>query len=89
MKHYNITISGKVQGVFFRNHTLEKAQQLGIMGLVRNEANGDVYCEAEGEEAAMEQFIQWCHEGSPKAVVANVKVEEGELRYFGVFEIHR
>jgi acylphosphatase len=89
MKHYNIRISGRVQGVFFRKHTVEKALELGVKGFVRNEANGDVYCEAEGEELVLEQFVQWCHQGSPMSIVKDVKVEEGELHHFSVFEIQR
>ena len=87
MKHYNITISGKVQGVFFRKYTQEKAQQLSIKGFVRNEPTGDVYCEAEGEE--VHTFVQWCHQGSPNAVVTQVKVVEASLKGFTSFEIQR
>jgi acylphosphatase len=50
-KHFNIRISGRVQGVFFRASTKAKAEELGISGFVQNEPDGSVYIEAEGEEA--------------------------------------
>lgn len=89
MKHYNIRISGKVQGVFFRKYAVEKALEIGVKGFVRNEPNGDVYCEAEGEELLLEAFVQCCHQGSPMSDVKDVKVEEAEFRYFSGFEIQR
>lgn len=45
-----MTVSGKVQGVGFRYTTKMVADQLGVLGIVRNEDNGDVYIEAQGEE---------------------------------------
>lgn len=57
MKHYNITVSGKVQGVFYRASTKEKAEQLGIKGFVRNQSDGTVYIEAEGEVSQLDAFI--------------------------------
>lgn len=53
-----MTVSGKVQGVGFRYMTKIVADQLGIMGIVRNEANGDVYIEAQGNNDAMIKFIE-------------------------------
>ncbi|MEG0285670.1 MAG: acylphosphatase [Vagococcus sp.] len=53
-----MTVSGKVQGVGFRYTTKMVADQLGILGIVRNEPNGDVYIEAQGEEQAMLAFIE-------------------------------
>jgi acylphosphatase len=89
MKHYNITISGRVQGVFFRKYTVDEALKLGLKGFVINHANGDVYCEAEGEEAVLKQFVEWCHKGSPLSKVTTVEVTEGELTFFESFVIAR
>ena len=89
MKHYNITISGKVQGVFFRKYTVDEATKLGLKGFVNNRPNGDVYCEAEGEEAVLKQFVEWCHKGSPLSKVTMVEVTEGELKLFESFVIAR
>lgn len=87
MKHINITISGRVQGVWFRKYTERKANELGIKGFVRNETNGNVYVEAEAERAVLDKFIAWCHVGSPLSSVKEVKWEEGEMKGFEGFGI--
>ncbi len=87
LKHLNITISGRVQGVWFRKYTESKANELGIKGFVRNEANGNVYVEAEAEQAVLDKFIAWCYVGSPLSSVKEVKWEEGEIRGFKAFSI--
>jgi acylphosphatase len=85
----NIKINGRVQGVFFRASTQKKARELGICGFVRNEKDGSVYIEAEGEKEAMERFILWCHEGPPGAKVNKVKAINNSPRGFKNFEIQR
>jgi len=72
MQHVNIKISGKVQGVFYRQSAQKKARELGITGWVRNEEDGTVYVEAEGEEQDLEKFIKWCRKGSGGASVSNL-----------------
>jgi acylphosphatase len=89
LKHYNITVTGKVQGVFFRVYTEEEAKKLGLKGFVQNEANGDVYMEAEGEEEQLKRLIEWCETGSPKSTVKEVKISEGEIKNFSDFIIKR
>lgn len=89
MKHLTIWVIGKVQGVFFRASTKEKADELGLKGLVRNEWDGSVYIEAEGEEELVNQFTAWCREGPPRAKVEEVIIREGELKNFSRFEIQR
>ena len=76
MKRLKITIEGRVQGVFFRDSTKNKAAELGICGCVSNQPNGGVYIEAEGEGAALEQFTQWCHQGPEWARVDKVEIVE-------------
>lgn len=89
MKHLNITVSGKVQGVFYRAFTQQEAQRLKLKGFVRNQPNGDVYIEAEGEEHVLNEFVNWCKKGSPNAVVKAVKATEGDLKKFSEFSIDR
>ena len=50
MEHWNFRISGKVQGVFFRDSTQTEADRLGLKGIIRNESDGTVYAEVEGKE---------------------------------------
>ncbi len=72
---YKIVVFGIVQGVGFRYHTLRMAQQLNIRGFVRNEKNGSVYIEAEGEKQNLDEFIKWCKEGPGYASVTNVEID--------------
>lgn len=88
-KHFTIRITGKVQGVFFRASAHDVARQLSITGFVRNEPDGSVYIEAEGDEEKLEKFITWCKKGPPRAVVEDVRVAEGPLVYFKSFIIER
>lgn len=89
MKHLTIRVSGKVQGVFFRASTKEKADVLAVKGFVRNEPNGDVYIEAEGEEVALHEFEAWCQQGPPRASVSNIDVHTGEIKNFTDFTVQR
>ena len=87
MKHINIKVKGKVQGVFFRASTKAVADQMGIKGLVRNEKDGSVYIEAEADETFLDMFVEWCNEGPDKSVVENVEISEGELKNYRNFEV--
>jgi acylphosphatase len=86
-KHLNIWVSGKVQGVFFRASTKEKADEVGIKGIVRNEGDGSVYIEAEGEENQLKTFTDWCKQGPSRASVTDCKIEQAELKHFTTFTI--
>jgi acylphosphatase len=87
MKHINIKITGKVQGVFFRASTKAVADQIGVKGFVKNEKDGSVYVEAEGLATFLEMFLEWCHHGPDKAIVEKIEVTEGELKNFNNFEV--
>ena len=89
MKHFNITVSGKVQGVFYRQTTVETGTRLGLNGFVRNESNGNVYIEAEGTEEGLNKFLSWCKKGPVHAEVAEVQFSEGQFRNFSGFCIKR
>ncbi len=69
-----IRVRGRVQGVFFRDSARRKAKKFGIQGIARNERDGSVIIEAEGEEHALQQFIAWCRKGPPFARVDAVDV---------------
>lgn len=87
MRHYNIRVSGKVQGVWFRKFTQLKAQELDVKGFVRNEADGSVYIEAEGMDDAFKLFIPFCNQGPESASVEHLSIEEGEVVSFQEFII--
>ena len=66
-------IHGRVQGVFFRASTQEKAIELGLTGWVRNIADGKVELLAEGEKEKLEKLIDWCRIGPKHAQVMDVE----------------
>lgn len=74
-----IAISGQVQGVGFRYHAQDKAREFGLAGFVRNEEDGTVRIEAQGEEASVRALIEWCKSGSLFTRVDDVKCEWGDL----------
>jgi acylphosphatase len=80
----HIKIYGRVQGVFFRSYTCDKANELGISGWVANESDGSVGIMAEGPDNQMEDFIAWCHSGPSTARVEKVEVQPEP--YSGEFE---
>ena len=53
---HQIIVTGKVQGVWFRDSTLKKAHELGVKGFVKNQPDGSVYIEAEGTPSAIKEF---------------------------------
>jgi acylphosphatase len=85
----NILISGRVQGVYFRRFTKNKAQALGVNGTVRNREDGRVEIVAQAEADILEPFILWCHKGPITARVDRVELVEmqGQEDKFSTFEI--
>ncbi len=70
----HVLISGRVQGVWFRVNTKQKAEQLGLKGWVRNTDNGCVEAVFQGDEKKVNEMINWCHQGPPLAKVEKVDV---------------
>ena len=73
MPAVQLNIYGEVQGVFFRATAQSVAQRLGITGWIKNTNEGFVQALAVGDENALHQFIEWCHQGPEKSKV--IKVE--------------
>ena len=88
-KHVNIKVYGRVQGVFFRASAKTKADELGIVGFVRNENDESVYVEAEGEEENLKQFVAWCGKGPKYAIIERVEVKDDEIKSFDNFVVMR
>ncbi|MFW8600068.1 acylphosphatase [Desulfobacterota bacterium M19] len=65
-------ISGRVQGVYFRAETVDKARQLGLCGWVRNRSDGKVETEIQGEETEVKRLLNWLHKGPPLSAVSGV-----------------
>lgn len=82
----HLAISGRVQGVGFRFYMERKARELGILGWVRNRRDGSVESVVQGEPGTVEAIINWARRGPSSAVVAEVRVSEGEGE-FAQFEV--
>lgn len=75
-----VLVSGSVQGVFFRQQTLEQAQRLGVAGWVRNLPDGRVEAEFQGSPDAVEELVAFCRRGPRGAEVSDVEVTNRDLR---------
>lgn len=84
-----IRVSGKVQGVWFRKYTSEKALELGLTGWVRNESDGSVLIVACGDPEQLSAFLAWCRQGSPRSRVDHVDVKYQEPENWTSFMIQR
>ncbi len=76
----HLFVSGRVQGVFFRQSTLIEAQNLGVTGWVRNLIDGRVEAVFEGEEHAVKMLVNYCRQGPPFARVTNLDVIFGPFK---------
>ena len=84
----HIFIYGDVQGVFFRRSARSKADELGVVGLIRNRKDGLVEAIAQGPKTKVDAFIKWCKKGPPFAKVEKVEVEwKKNLEDFEEFEV--
>ena len=83
----HVHVSGNVQGVFYRANTRDTARELDVDGWVRNLKDGRVEAVFEGPEQAVEELIDWCHEGSPAADVSAVDVEYEQPKGLDGFEV--
>ncbi|MDH3263199.1 MAG: acylphosphatase [Paracoccaceae bacterium] len=73
-----VRVTGRVQGVWFRAWTRERAEALGLRGWVRNEADGSVAALIAGPEAAVARMLGELGQGPPAAAVARVEAEDAE-----------
>mgnify|MGYP001563506732 FL=1 len=76
-----LKIYGQVQGVFFRESTCRKAQQLGITGWVRNCRDGSVEAMIQGMPEAVGAMIEWARTGPERARVERVEISAGSGEY--------
>lgn len=83
----DVTVTGMVQGVFFRARCADEAARLGVRGWVRNEYDGSVRAHFEGREDAVRALVAWCHRGSPRALVERVEVEEVASQHLTGFDV--
>ena len=87
MYRKRVIVSGAVQGVFFRDTCRATAAAQGVHGWVRNLPDNSVEAVFEGETGAVEQLVDWAHEGPPTAGVEHVEVYGEEPEGLDGFEI--
>ncbi len=84
----HVAVSGRVQGVSFRDATRQEAERLGLSGWVRNTEDGNVEAVFEGDPDAVNQMVEWCKSGPSSADVEDVSTEKetpsGDLSSFEV-----
>jgi acylphosphatase len=82
-----VTVSGEVQGVFFRDTCARRARAEDVVGWVRNRADGRVEAWFQGDAQAVENMVTWCRQGPPRAEVADVAVVDVEPASLSAFRI--
>lgn len=87
MKSYKYILKGKVQGVYFRATTKQKADDLGVKGIVKNLPNGAVHVEAEASSEILLKFEEYLHSDPKNAKVNSLEKEEIEYKNYTSFEI--
>jgi acylphosphatase len=84
-RRVRVIVTGRVQGVWFRDSCREQARTLGVSGFVRNRGDGAVEGEFEGPSPAVGRLVAWCRQGPPRARVDDVQVTElepiGDVRF--------
>ncbi len=87
MKCVHLIVSGRVQGVFFRDNTRRKATELGLKGYTKNLPDGNVEVVAEGNEDKINELIEFIKKGPGIASVTDVQIKHKEPENFKNFEI--
>jgi acylphosphatase len=80
-------VSGRVQGVFFRDTTRRRAEAAGVAGWVRNTREGEVEAVFEGEPQAVDELVEFCRRGPSRAEVSSVEVVEEEPEGLSGFDV--
>ncbi|HEY5370151.1 MAG TPA: acylphosphatase [Hanamia sp.] len=90
METFRLLISGKVQGVFFRETSRKIAEKLNITGWVKNTSDGEVEALITGEEKDLKEFVNFCKTGPQRAMVDKVKIsKEEKIITFKRFDVLR
>lgn len=87
MKSIHLIVSGKVQGVFFRDNTRKKAEELGIKGYAKNLQNGTVEIIVEGDEEKINELIDFIKKGPGIARVKDIKLKHKKPENFKSFKV--
>lgn len=89
MPTFTLHITGKVQGVFYRQSARDKAHELGLKGQTWNNEDGSVTIVVNGNNPELDTFFEWCRQGPPRAQVLSVDIKESADQDFFDFRIIR
>ena len=89
MKRLRIKVEGRVQGVFYRASTQSKALELGLSGWVKNQPDGSVLIEVQGNTEVLDKMIKWCKEVPIMARIDNLDQEDIPVEAGTSFDIIR
>ncbi|MFM7022851.1 MAG: acylphosphatase [Flavobacteriales bacterium] len=84
-----ISVKGRVQGVGYRNFVHMAANVLGVRGWVRNELDGTVSAEIEGQQAVIDEMIEKCYQGSTLSRVDKIEIRQGTIKNHKDFKVIR
>ena len=87
MARKRVVVSGRVQGVFFRDTVRRRAQASGVAGWARNLPDGTVEAVFEANPAVVDQMVSFCRKGPGRAEVTSVEEIEEEPEGLTGFEI--
>jgi acylphosphatase len=87
MTRKRVVVTGRVQGVFFRDTIRRRAEATGVSGWVGNRSDGAVEAVFEGDEAAVDELVEFCRRGPSRAEVAAVEVTDEEPEGLTGFQV--
>ena len=87
MHRVRVVVSGRVQGVWFRDSCRREAQARDVHGWVRNRMDGTVEAVFEGDPDAVSTLVDWTHAGTAGAKVSRVEVTEEEPEGLNGFRV--
>jgi acylphosphatase len=85
----HLIIKGNVTGVFYRRSAKDFANKIGVTGWIKNTVEDNVEAIVSGNKLLVDEFIEWCKAGPPKARVTSLIISEREFTSFNTFEIKK
>jgi len=84
-KHLIIRITGNLQGTLFRQEARQKAESMGLKGYAKDEIDGTLLIEVEGDPEQVDAYREWCHTGPEGTSVSRVHSEQGQPQGYDRF----
>ena len=82
-----MVVHGRVQGVFFRDSTRQRAEAAGVAGWVSNRPDGAVEAVFEGDDDAVGRLVEWMTDGPRSASVDRIEVDDEEAEGLSGFDV--